>query len=80
MQFGLETKTLVEYIYAKTNLADEKWTESDQKRILSSCLAFCLLGNTLVSKLLCFMHASYTLFVYMSCSLLFTSLGVPGFA
>lgn len=39
-------KDMVEYIFAKTNLADEKWTESDQKRILSSCLAFGLLGKT----------------------------------
>lgn len=45
-------KHMVEYIFSKTNLADEKWNASDQKRILCSCLTFGLLGKTSNSLLL----------------------------
>ncbi|XP_074355040.1 uncharacterized protein LOC141693779 isoform X2 [Apium graveolens] len=32
-------KDMVAHIYSKINLAETKWTQSDQKRILNSCLA-----------------------------------------
>lgn len=38
-------KNMVAHIYSKINLAETKWTQSDHKKILNSCLALGLYGK-----------------------------------
>lgn len=38
-------KDIVEYMYSKTNIADEEWKVSDKKGMLNSCIAAGLFGK-----------------------------------
>lgn len=38
-------KDIVEFMYSKTDISDEKWKESDKKSILNSCIAAGLFGK-----------------------------------
>ena len=38
-------KNMVAHMYSKINLADKKWTQSDRRNILNSCLAIGLFGK-----------------------------------